>query len=156
MGASREYLKNQISRLRYLLYIMVGFCDGCGCSGNFADRARDGSVLQAGWLDFCDGSGRLHHLPSYAGCVDETCGRSAVRTVRSSFENKSKDLISVNMENAVEYAREKYHVNSAAEFKEQWEYYLEAVKEREKYQRTNDDLDYFKGRLCVYLPSTAL
>ena len=66
------------------------------------------------------------------------------------FENKVK-IKYVNMENAVEYAREKYHVNSAAEFKEQWEYYLEAVKEREKYQRTNDDLDYFKGRLVRML-----
>ena len=48
------------------------------------------------------------------------------------LQNKVK-IKYVNMENAVEYAREKYHVNSAAEFKEQWEYYLEAVEEREKF-----------------------
>ena len=42
-------------------------------------------------------------------------------------------------------------MESAAELNQQWEYYLEAVKEREKYQRTNEDLEYFKGRLVRVL-----
>ena len=84
------------------------------------------------------------------GCGDETvrAQRSLNRAI--SLENKVK-IKYVNMENAVDYAKEKYHVRNAGEFKEQWEYYLEAVKEREKYQRTNEDLDYFKGRLVRIL-----
>ena len=66
------------------------------------------------------------------------------------LQNKIK-LKYVNIANAVEYACEKYHVKSAEDLKQQWEYYMEAVKEREKYQRTNEDLEYFNGRLVRML-----
>lgn len=66
------------------------------------------------------------------------------------LENKVK-IKFVNIENAVEYSYEKYHVKSAAELNQQWEYYLEAVREREKYQKTNEDLEYFNGRLVRVL-----
>jgi uncharacterized protein YukJ len=42
-------------------------------------------------------------------------------------------------------------VRSAKELSQNWDYYLEAVKEREKYQRTNEDLEYFNGRLVRQL-----
>lgn len=53
----------------------------------------------------------------------------------------------VNITNAVDYACEKYHVHNSDELNYIWEQYLEAVKEREKYQRTNEDLEYFTSRL---------
>lgn len=53
----------------------------------------------------------------------------------------------VNITNAVDYACEKYHVHNSDELNYIWEQYLEAVKEREKYERTNEDLDYFISRL---------
>ena len=53
----------------------------------------------------------------------------------------------VNITNAVDYACEKYHVHKSDELNYIWEQYLEAVKEREKYQRTNEDLEYFTSRL---------
>lgn len=53
----------------------------------------------------------------------------------------------VNITNAVDYACEKYHVHNSNELNYIWEQYLEAVKEREKYQRTNEDLEYFTSRL---------
>lgn len=53
----------------------------------------------------------------------------------------------VNITNAVDYACEKYHVHNSDELNYIWEQYLEAVKEREKYQRTNEDLEYFNGKL---------
>ena len=62
------------------------------------------------------------------------------------LQNKVK-IKYVNIANAVDYACEKYHVRSAADLNQQWEYYLEAVKEREKYQRTNEDLEYYNTRL---------
>lgn len=53
----------------------------------------------------------------------------------------------VNITNAVDYACEKYHVHNSDELNYVWEQYLEAVKEREKYERTNEDLEYFTSRL---------
>lgn len=60
--------------------------------------------------------------------------------------NKVK-LKYVNVTNAVDYACEKYHVKNSHEFNYNWEQYLEGTKEREKFQRTNEDLDYFNSRL---------
>ncbi|MCI9531393.1 MAG: hypothetical protein HFH38_06545 [Lachnospiraceae bacterium] len=57
----------------------------------------------------------------------------------------------VNVTNAVDYACERYHVKNAYELNYIWEQYLEAVKEMEKYQRTNDDLEFFSGRLIRQL-----
>ena len=53
----------------------------------------------------------------------------------------------VNITNAIDYACEKYHVRRASELNQLWQYYMDAVREREKYQRTNEDLEYFNGRL---------
>lgn len=62
----------------------------------------------------------------------------------------------VNVTNAVDYACEKYHVKNSYELSYIWDQYLEAVKEREKYQRTNDDLEYFNGKLIQQLHSYRL
>lgn len=57
----------------------------------------------------------------------------------------------VNITNAVDYCREKFHVNSAGEFNRIWEAYLEAVKQREKFNINNDDLRYYNNRLMRML-----
>lgn len=57
----------------------------------------------------------------------------------------------VNITNAVDYACEKYHVKNAYELNYVWEQYMEAVKEKEKYERTNEDLEYFNGKLIRVL-----
>jgi len=57
----------------------------------------------------------------------------------------------VNVTNAVDYACEKYHVKNGYELSYIWDQYLEEVKEREKYQRTNDELDYFNDKLIRQL-----
>lgn len=57
----------------------------------------------------------------------------------------------VNVTNAVDYACDKYHVKNGYELSYIWDQYLEAVKEREKYQRTNDELDYFNDKLIRQL-----
>ncbi len=57
----------------------------------------------------------------------------------------------VNVTNAVDYAREKFHVNNSYELNYLWEQYLNEVKEREKFQQTNDDLEYFSGKLVRLL-----
>ena len=55
------------------------------------------------------------------------------------------------MKYAVDYACEKYHVRNADELEEVYGLYLEAVKEREKFRKTNDDLEYYNNELVKTL-----
>lgn len=147
----REYLKNHITRLRYLLYVTVGISVTAAVVLGILQIVLETDLFY-GWMAWIFATAVtvcIIYL-RMQGCGDETvrAQRSLNRAI--SLENKVK-IKYVNMENAVDYAKEKYHVRNAGEFKEQWEYYLEAVKEREKYQRTNEDLDYFKGRLVRIL-----
>lgn len=57
----------------------------------------------------------------------------------------------VNTKNAVDYACEKYHVHNSKELTYVWEQYLEAVKEKEKYLQTNEELEYYNSRLVKRL-----
>lgn len=53
----------------------------------------------------------------------------------------------VNVTNAVDYAIEKFHVRNSMELNYLWEQYMEAVREREAAERTNEDLEYFTSKL---------
>ena len=66
------------------------------------------------------------------------------------LQNRIK-LRYVNATNAVDYAKEKYHVTSARDFEKQWELYLDICKEKERLERTNDDLIYYKEVLVKLL-----
>ncbi len=57
----------------------------------------------------------------------------------------------VNATNAVDYACEKFHVNNSYELTYIWEQYMEAKKERDKFERNCDDLDYFQGKMMRML-----
>lgn len=62
------------------------------------------------------------------------------------LQNKVK-LKYVNIQNAVDYACEKYHVTSSADLNKTWEAYMEAIKQREKFEKNSDDLEYYTTRL---------
>lgn len=57
----------------------------------------------------------------------------------------------VNASKAVNYVYNKYHVNSSTELNFQWEQYADAVREKERFLRNNDDLEFFNGRLMRIL-----
>lgn len=57
----------------------------------------------------------------------------------------------VNITNAVDYACEKYHVKNARDLEYQWEQYMEEVRRKERYMRTNDDLGYYSDKLVRLL-----
>ena len=57
----------------------------------------------------------------------------------------------VNIKNAVDYTCERFHVNNSLELTYNYEQYIEACKEREKFKQTNEDLEYFNGRLVRIL-----
>lgn len=67
-----------------------------------------------------------------------------------SLLNKTK-IKYVNITNAVDYACEKYHVKNARDLEYQWEQYLEEVRRKERYMRTNDDLGYYNKKLVTLL-----
>ena len=49
------------------------------------------------------------------------------------------------------YACEKYHVKNSYELNYIWEQYLNEVREREKFKKTNEDLEYFNDKLVRLL-----
>ena len=62
----------------------------------------------------------------------------------------------VNATKAVSYTQEKFHVNSSTELNFMWDQYTEAVREKEKFLRNNDDLEFFNGRLMRILQTVNL
>lgn len=147
----REYLGHQQKSLKNLLYVVVGLA---------ATAAVAFVILQIILeMDFYYWWMGLIFVTAVLVCTlylkiqsDGSEIASAERNLNRAILLQNKVKIKyVNIENAVDYAREKYHVRSARELEEQWQYYLEAVKEREKYQRTNEDLEYFNGRLVRIL-----
>ncbi|MCR5784271.1 MAG: hypothetical protein K6G40_01335 [Eubacterium sp.] len=62
----------------------------------------------------------------------------------------------VTITNAVNYAYEKYDVKSSYELGYLWEQYLQAVREREAYERANEDLDYYNKVLLRELKTYKL
>lgn len=62
----------------------------------------------------------------------------------------------VNITNAVDYGRERYHVRDSREFEYQWEMYQNAMREQEKYRKTNEDLNYYYDKLVKLLKKCEL
>ena len=147
----REYLGHQRTILTYLLYIMVGIAATAAVLLGILQLILEQDFFY-GWMalifvtavSICGVFLKIQSDGSEIAAAERSQNRAIV------IENKVK-IKYVNITNAVEYACEKYHVHNAAELKQQWEYYLEAVREREKYERTNEDLEYFNGRLVRLL-----
>lgn len=147
----KEYLGHQQKSLKNVLYIVVGLA---------ATAAVAFVILQIilemdfyyGWMGLIFVTALvvcgLYLKIQNDGSEIATAERNLNRAIL--LQNKVK-IKYVNIENAVDYTCEKYHVRSAKELEDQWQYYLEAVREREKYQRTNEDLEYFNGRLVRVL-----
>ncbi|MCQ2536056.1 MAG: hypothetical protein MJ110_03700 [Lachnospiraceae bacterium] len=64
--------------------------------------------------------------------------------------NKTK-VKYVNITNSLDYSYEKYNVGSSADLSYQWERYVEAVREDEKFARNNEDYEFFTARLLRIL-----
>ncbi len=71
------------------------------------------------------------------------------------LENRVK-IKYVNIKNAVDYTCERFHVANSMELTYNYEQYIEACKEREKFKQTNEDLEYFNGRLVRILQGLQL
>lgn len=67
-----------------------------------------------------------------------------------SLLNKTK-VKYVHSTNAVDYVYEKYNVHNSYELIYLWEQYQEAAREKEKFERNCEDLDYFNGQMVRLL-----
>lgn len=67
-----------------------------------------------------------------------------------SLENHVK-IKYVNIKNAVDYTCEKYHARNSQELEYVFEQYQDEAREKEKFRKTSDDLDYYSKSLVQYL-----
>lgn len=67
-----------------------------------------------------------------------------------SLENHVK-IKYVNIKNAVDYTCEKYHARNSQELEYVFEQYQDEAREKEKFRKTSDDLDYYSKSLIQYL-----
>ena len=147
----REFLVEQRTKLKNLLYIWVGLAVTAAVVIGILQFLMKMDMYY-GWMALVFVTAIAIALTYWKiqddGAEIAIAEHNRNRAVVLLNKVKIKD---VNIVNAVDYVCEKYHVRSSAELNEQWEYYMEAVREREKYQRTNEDLDYFNGRLVRLL-----
>lgn len=147
----KEYLANQQRRLKNLLYIIVGVAVTVAVVFGILQLVLEKDFYY-GWMGLIFVTAIII-CGIYMKIQNDTTEMTAAERNKNraiTLENKVK-IKYVNIANAVDYTCEKYHVESAAELEQQWEYYMEAVREKEKYQRTNEDLEYFNGRLVRIL-----
>lgn len=152
----KEYLSSQQHTLKRLLYILMGTA--------VAAAIVMASIQGITGFDLYYGFAALIFLAVVSVCgisLKIMRNNTEIQTAEQSI-NRAITLLNkvkfkyVNVTNAIDYACEKYHVKRSAELNQMWEFYMEAVKEREKYQRTSEDLDYFNARLVRLLKNYQL
>lgn len=152
----KEYLGHQQKGLKNLLYIMIGIAATVAVLFGILQFALEMDLYYA-WMilvfvtavSICAIFLKIQNNSTEITAAERNANRAIV------LSNKVK-IKYVNIKNAIDYACEKYHVRDSAQLNQYWGYYLEAVKEKEKYERTNDDLEYFNGRLVRMLKNYQL
>lgn len=152
----KEYLNSQQHTLKRLLYVLMGIALAAVIV-MAAVQGITGFDLYYGYLlliflavvSVCGVSLKIMRNNTEIQVAEQSINRAITLLNKVKFKY-------VNITNAIDYACEKYHVKRSAELNQMWEFYMEAVKEREKYQRTSEDLDYFNGRLVRLLKNYQL
>lgn len=147
----KEYIGYHQKKLKNLLYILIGIAVTAAVVLLLLQLVFQTDVYYAWMLliflavvSVCIVIMKMQNNSTDAVIAEKNINRAIV------LQNKVK-IKYVNIANAIDYSCEKYHVRNAKELNQLWEYYMEAVREREKYQRTNEDLEYFNGRLVRIL-----
>lgn len=152
----REYLGHQQIRLKNLLYILIGIAVTTAIILGILQFALKVDCYYA-WMI-------LVFVTAVAVCIVYVRVQDDGMEITVAERNLNRSIVLmnkvkiryVNIVNAVDYACEKYHVQNSEELNRYWEYYMEAVKEREKFQRANEDLEYFNGKLVRQLSNYEL
>lgn len=89
-------------------------------------------------------------LVRYQDCTRDIRRSDVNRNHAISLENHVK-IKYVNIKNAVDYTCEKYHARNSQELEYVFEQYQDEAREKEKFRKTSDDLDYYSKSLIQYL-----
>ncbi len=148
---AKDSCKNEMKQLRRLaiLLIVVFAIAALSCLVTSQTTGADTSMVMAVSAFAAALLGGYIFL-KYQDCQREIQKCDVNRNYAITLENRVK-LKYVNMKNAVDYACEKYHVRNAEEFRQTYELFQETVKEREKFRRTNDDLEFYNEKLVETL-----
>lgn len=148
---AKDSCKNEMKQLRRLaiLLIVVFAIAALSCLVTSQTTGADTSMVMAVSAFVAALLGGYIFL-KYQDCQREIQKCDVNRNYAITLENRVK-LKYVNMKNAVDYACEKYHVRNAEEFGQTYELFQETVKEREKFRRTNDDLEFYNEKLVETL-----
>lgn len=142
-------------RLRSLSYTLMYLCGGTA-----AVVAVLSIMLQWNFLPIIIVAFIATLIGSYIILRTQDCAREIrkcdLNLNRAIFLENRVKLKYVNIKNAVDYTCERFHVNNSLELTYNYEQYIEASKEREKFKQANEDLEYFNGRLVRLLHSLNL
>lgn len=86
----------------------------------------------------------------YTNCTREIKQSNINRNYAITLENHAK-IRFVHTKNAVDYVCEKYHVRNSKELEYNFQCYQEAVKEQQKFDAANVELDYYNRELIKQL-----
>ena len=144
-------LKRQQKILKRLSYILTGLV-ALGVVGLFVAQTAFSLDMAYAWIGLI----LLAALGGFGIFLKFSWNQTEIRRSEVNMNYAITLLNRVKMKyvsitNAVDYAREKYHVQNAYEFNYLWEQYLNEVKEREKFRQANEDLEYFNGKLIRLL-----
>lgn len=89
-------------------------------------------------------------LVRYQDCSRDIRRADVNRNHAITLENHVK-IKYVNIRNAVDYTCEKYHARNSQELEYVFEQYQDEAREKEKFRKTSDDLDYYSKSLVQYL-----
>ena len=89
-------------------------------------------------------------LVRYQDCSHDIKRADVNRNHAIALENHVK-IKYVNIRNAVDYTCEKYHARNSQELEYVFEQYQDEAREKEKFRKTSDDLDYYSKALVQYL-----
>lgn len=98
-------------------------------------------------------------IAAFAGTFVFYSYQEQQRQIRSCNVNKNRAIVLenrvkikyVNVKNTIDYTYEKYHIKNSKELIYIYEQYLLAVKEKERFRQTNEDLEYNSKKLLRVL-----
>lgn len=106
-------------------------------------------------LAFCVVAIGAYVFLKYQDCTQEIKKCDVNWNHAVSLENRVK-IKYVNMKNAVDYTCDKFHVNSSQELNYCYEQYADMIKQREKFRKTNDELELYNNQLVFLLQQQRL
>lgn len=151
----RHERKEEQSQLRRLSYLLLYIFGGAAIVVTFMSIMLKWDFLPIIIVAFLATLAGSYVVIRMQDCTREIKKCDINQNYAIALENRVK-IKYVNIKNAVDYTCERFHVNNSLELTYNYEQYIEACKEREKFKQTSEDLEYFSGRLVRIMQSLDL